>query len=90
MINMLRWNTNSLVSWVDSHIIDYPTAMNLNYTWSFGSAAGFCLGMQFFTGIFLAIFYLGDIRYAFESVEYIMRDVHYGWLFRYFHANGAS
>ena len=58
MINMLRWNTNSLVSWVDSHIIDYPTAMNLNYTWSFGSAAGFCLGMQFFTGIFLAMFYL--------------------------------
>ena len=90
MINMLRWNTNSLVSWVDSHIIDYPTAMNLNYTWSFGSAAGFCLGMQFFTGIFLAMFYLGDIRYAFESVEYIMRDVHYGWLIRYFHANGAS
>lgn len=87
---MLRWNTNSLVSWVDSHIIDYPTAMNLNYNWSFGSAAGFCLGIQILTGAFLAMWYIADVRYAFNSVQYIMRIVNYGWLIRYLHTNGTS
>ena len=40
---MSRLNLNSIFSWIDSHIIDYPTAMNLNYNWSFGSSADFCL-----------------------------------------------
>ena len=87
---MARWNQNNLTSWIDSHIIDYPTAINLNYNWSFGSAAGFCLGIQILSGAFLAMFYTGEKTLAFASIEYIMRDVEYGWLIRYLHANGAS
>ena len=81
---------NSLLSWVDSHIIDYPTAMNLNYNWSFGSSAGFCLVIQILSGAFLAMHYTSETHYAFSSVEHIMRDVKSGWLIRYMHANGAS
>ncbi|CAM9258911.1 unnamed protein product [Discosporangium mesarthrocarpum] len=87
---MSRWNLNAMMAWVDSHIIDYPTAMNLNYNWSFGSAAGFCLGIQILSGAFLAMHYAGEMHYAFSSIEHIMRDVNNGWLLRYLHANGAS
>jgi len=52
--------------------------------------AAFCLGIQIVTGIFLAMFYVPSIESAFSSVQYIMRDVNYGWLIRYIHANGAS
>jgi len=85
-----RWNKNSLLSFLDSHIINYPTPINLNYLWSFGSIAGFCLVIQIITGIFLAMHYIPHIDYAFDSVEHIMRDVNNGWLIRYAHANGAS
>ena len=85
-----RWNKNSLLSFLDSHIINYPTPINLNYLWSFGSIAGFCLVIQIITGIFLAMHYISHIDYAFDSVEHIMRDVNNGWLIRYAHANGAS
>ena len=81
---------NSLLSFVDAHIIDYPTPINLNYMWSFGSTAGLCLVIQIITGIFLAMHYTPHIDYAFNSVEHIMRDVNNGWLIRYVHANGAS
>lgn len=87
---MHRWNKNSLLAFVDSHIIDYPTPINLNYLWSFGSAAGICLVIQLLTGIFLAMHYTSHIDYAFNSIEHIMRDVNFGWLIRYIHANGAS
>lgn len=86
----IRWNKNDLLSFIDSHIIDYPTPINLNYMWSFGSTAGICLGIQIITGIFLAMHYTPHIVYAFSSVEHIMRDVNNGWLIRYLHANGAS
>jgi ubiquinol-cytochrome c reductase cytochrome b subunit len=85
-----RWNKDFLLSFVDSHIIDYPTPVNLNYLWSFGSTAGLCLGIQIVTGIFLAMHYTPHIDMAFSSVEHIMRDVNNGWLIRYLHANGAS
>ena len=85
-----RWNTHSLVAVVDSHIIDYPTPINLTYAWSFGSTAGICLGIQILTGVFLAMHYTPEIHTAFSSVEHIMRDVNNGWLLRYMHANGAS
>jgi len=49
-----------------------------------------CLALQIITGIFLAMHYTPHIDYAFSSVEHIMRDVNYGWLIRYMHANGAS
>ena len=87
---MFRWNKETSFSFIDSHIIDYPTPINLNYLWSFGSAAGICLGIQILTGVFLAMHYTPNIEYAFNSVEHIMRDVSGGWLIRYTHANGAS
>lgn len=87
---MTRWNKNSLLAFIDSHIISYPTPINLNYMWSFGSTAGICLVIQIVTGIFLAMHYTPHIDYAFLSVEHIMTDVNNGWLIRYTHANGAS
>lgn len=85
-----RWNKDYLLSFLDSHIIDYPTPINLNYMWSFGSTAGICLVIQIVTGILLAMHYTPHIDLAFTSVEHIMRDVNGGWLIRYFHSNGAS
>jgi ubiquinol-cytochrome c reductase cytochrome b subunit len=86
----MRLNKHSLLAFVDSHIISYPTPVNLNYMWSFGSTAGICLVIQILTGIFLAMHYTPHIDLAFNSVEHIMRDVNNGWLIRYLHANGAS
>lgn len=85
-----RWNKKSMLAFVDSHIIDYPTPINLNYMWSFGSLAGLSLVIQIVSGIFLAMHYCPDIDLAFYSVEHIMTDVNNGWLLRYVHANGAS
>jgi len=87
---MSRWNKNALLSFIDSHIISYPTPVNLNYFWSFGSSAGLCLVIQILTGVLLAMHYTPQIDLAFNSVEHIMRDVNNGWLIRYIHANGAS
>jgi len=81
---------NNLFSILNNHIIDYPTPINLNYLWNFGSLAGICLVIQLITGIFLAMHYTPHIDYAFISIEHIMRDVNNGWLIRYIHANGAS
>jgi len=89
-MSLNRWNKHSILSFIDSHIINYPTPINLNYMWSFGSSAGICLGIQILTGIFLAMHYSSHVDYAFSSVEHIMRDVNNGWLIRYLHANGAS
>lgn len=68
----------------------YPVPLNLNYLWNFGSLAFLALMIQIITGILLACWYLPDINFAFESVEFIMREVSYGWFLRYAHANGAS
>jgi len=87
---MFRWNKDSSFSFIASHIIDYPTPININYLWSFGAAAGICLAIQILTGVFLAMHYTPNIEFAFNSVEHIMRDVTGGWLIRYIHANGAS
>lgn len=67
-----------------------PTPRNLNYMWNFGSLAGLMLVLQIITGIVLAMHYVANTGLAFDSVERIMRDVNYGWLIRYMHANGAS
>lgn len=85
-----RWNKDASLSFIDSHIINYPTPINLNYMWSFGSTAGLCLVIQILTGVFLAMHYTPHIDFAFNSVEHIMRDVSGGWILRYAHANGAS
>ncbi|WP_091743162.1 cytochrome b [Phenylobacterium immobile] len=71
-------------------VVDFPTPKNLNYWWTFGGILALCLGMQIVTGIILAMHYVPHVDYAFASVEHIMRDVNYGWLIRYTHANGAS
>ena len=89
-LNLSRINKNYLVALIDSHIIHYPTPVTLTYAWSFGSLAGICLVIQMISGIFLAMHYTLNIDLAFNSVEYIMRDVKNGWLIRYIHANGAS
>jgi ubiquinol-cytochrome c reductase cytochrome b subunit len=85
-----RWNKDSVLALLNSHIIDYPTPTNLSYLWSFGSTAGLCLVIQIISGIFLAMHYTPHVDLAFSSVEHIMRDVNNGWLVRYLHANGAS
>ncbi|MBI1685097.1 cytochrome b [Caulobacter hibisci] len=70
--------------------VDYPTPRNLNYWWTFGGILSLCLASQLITGIILVMHYTPSADHAFASVEHIMRDVNYGWLIRYMHANGAS
>jgi len=70
--------------------ITYPVPPSINYFWNFGSISLLCLGLQIFTGVFLAMHYTGHVTLAFESVEHIMRDIPFGWLLRYAHSNGAS
>ena len=79
-----------IFSAMDAALVKYPTPRNLNYWWNFGSIAGLCLVAQILTGLFLAMNYAANTAIAFDSVEHIMRDVNYGWLIRYMHANGAS
>jgi quinol-cytochrome oxidoreductase complex cytochrome b subunit len=69
---------------------DFPTPKNLNYWWTFGGILAVCLITQILTGVILAMHYVPNATLAFDSVEHIMRDVNYGWLIRYIHANGAS
>ena len=73
-----------------NHLTDYPTPKNLNYWWTFGGILTFCLITQIITGIILGMHYVAHADLAFQSVEHIMRDVNYGWLIRYVHANCAS
>lgn len=68
----------------------FPTPRNLNYLWTFGGILTFCLALQMATGIVLAMHYVPHESLAFDSVEHIMRDVNWGWLLRYMHANGSS
>ena len=72
------------------HLKEYPTPKNLNYWWTFGGILTFCLITQIVTGVILGMHYVAHTDHAFESIEHIMRDVNYGWLLRYVHANGAS
>ena len=85
-----RTNFNKWAALLDSHIVSYPTPINLNYAWSFGSIAGLCLVIQILSGMFLAMHYTPHLDYAFASVEHIIRDVKFGWTLRYLHANTAS
>ncbi len=70
--------------------VSYPTPRNLNYWWTFGGILSFMLWLQIVTGVILAMHYTPHVDLAFNSVEHIMRDVNFGWLLRYLHANGAS
>ena len=86
----LRILNRPIINLLNDHLIDYPTPVNINYLWNFGSMAGIFLVVQILTGIFLAMHYTPHVDLAFLSVEHIMRDVNNGWLLRYLHANGAS
>ena len=79
-----------IFSWGNEHLIEYPAPRNLNYWWNFGSLAGFMLVVQIVTGVILAMHYTPHVDHAFKSTEHIMRDVEWGWMMRYLHANGAS
>ncbi len=87
-------------SWIDQrfpltkvwneHLAEYYTPRNFNFWYFFGSLAMLVLVMQIITGIFLTMHFKPDEANAFASVEYIMRDVDWGWLIRYLHSTGAS
>jgi ubiquinol-cytochrome c reductase cytochrome b subunit len=72
------------------HLSEYYAPKNFNFWYFFGSLALLVLVIQIVTGIFLVMHYKPDAAKAFESVEYIMRDVPWGWLVRYMHSTGAS
>jgi ubiquinol-cytochrome c reductase cytochrome b subunit len=88
------------MTWVDNrfpasrmwkeHASEYYAPKNFNFWYFFGSLAMVVLVMQIVTGIFLTMHYKPDAAQAFASVEYIMRDVPWGWLIRYMHSTGAS
>ena len=89
-----------LLNWVDNrfpasklykeHLSEYYAPKNFNFWYFFGSLALLVLVIQIVTGIFLVMHYKPDANLAFASVEYIMRDVPWGWLVRYMHSTGAS
>nr|ACY38254.1 cytochrome b [Galea musteloides leucoblephara] len=82
--------SHPLIKIINHSFIDLPTPSNISAWWNFGSLLGMCLGLQIITGLFLAMHYTADTLTAFSSVTHICRDVNYGWLIRYLHANGAS
>nr|AXY97339.1 cytochrome b [Microtus arvalis] len=79
-----------LIKIINHSLIDLPAPSNISSWWNFGSLLGLCLITQILTGLFLAMHYTSDTATAFSSVAHICRDVNYGWLIRYMHANGAS
>jgi ubiquinol-cytochrome c reductase cytochrome b/c1 subunit len=92
---------NAVIRWIEYRLpvfsaadsfmgAGYPAPRNLSYWWNFGSLAGIVLVLQIMTGVVLAMTYVAHVDMAFDSVERIMRDVNFGWLLRYAHANGAS
>src|SRR6202451_181285 len=88
----MQWMERRLpiAGFIYASFVAYPTPRNLNYWWTFGGILTFMLGVQIVTGVVLAMHYTPHVDYAFISVESIMRDVNYGWLLRYLHANGAA
>ena len=91
---------SKFISWIDkrlpvsnfvrNHLSQYYAPKNFNFFYFFGALAVFVFILQIVTGIFLTINYKPDADQAFASVEYIMRDVEWGWLIRYMHSTGAS
>nr|AZQ21628.1 cytochrome b [Mythimna pallidicosta] len=75
---------------INGSLIDLPSPSNISTWWNFGSLLALCLIIQILTGLFLTMYYTANIEMAFYSVNYICRNVNYGWLIRTLHANGAS
>jgi ubiquinol-cytochrome c reductase cytochrome b subunit len=94
-----KWN-KGLLGWIDArfplskmwyeHLAEYYAPKNFNFWYYFGSLALMVLVLQIVTGVWLTMNYKPDAELAFNSVEYIMRDVNWGWLIRYMHSTGAS
>src|ERR1700678_3632944 len=92
--------SKGLLGWIDqrfpltalwrSQVSEYYAPKNFNFWYFFGSLALVVLVLQLVTGIFLAMFYKPGATTAFGSVEFIMREVDFGWLLRYLHSTGAS
>nr|YP_009141054.1 cytochrome b [Euproctis pseudoconspersa]AID49018.1 cytochrome b [Euproctis pseudoconspersa] len=87
---ILMRKTNPIIKIMNNSLIDLPSPSNISYWWNFGSLLAFCLIIQILTGLFLTMYYTANIELAFYSVNYICRNVNYGWLIRTLHANGAS
>nr|YP_010177768.1 cytochrome b [Meleonoma mirabilis]QST15485.1 cytochrome b [Meleonoma mirabilis] len=82
--------THPIIKIINGSLIDLPTPSNISSWWNFGSLLALCLMIQILTGLFLTMYYTANIELAFYSVDYICRNVNYGWLIRTLHANGAS
>jgi ubiquinol-cytochrome c reductase cytochrome b subunit len=93
-------SANAFMNWIDErlpvssfwqdHMAGYYAPKNFNFWYYMGSLALLVLVLQILSGIFLTMHYKPDAELAFASVEYIMRDVEWGWLIRYMHSTGAS
>ena len=81
---------NPIIQMGSYHIVDYPTPVNLSHRRNPGPLPASCSGIQTVTGISSATNHTPHVDSAMASVEHIMRDIDYGWLMRYTHANGAS
>ena len=96
----LARQATAMMTWIDkrlpvtefwnTHLAEYYAPKNFNFWYYMGSLALFALVIQVFTGILLTMHYKPSAAEAFASVEYIMRDVEWGWLIRYMHSTGAS
>nr|UFP05420.1 cytochrome b [Sucra jujuba] len=82
--------THPIIKIINGSLIDLPSPSNISSWWNFGSLLALCLIIQIITGLFLTMYYTANIEMAFYSVNYICRNVNYGWLIRTLHANGAS
>ena len=83
-------NNNGLLNFVNSILVTLPSRKRLTLAWNFGRILGIVLVFQILTGTFLAFYYTPDSLIAFSTVQYIIYEVNFGWIFRIFHFNGAS
>nr|YP_009352135.1 cytochrome b [Limenitis doerriesi]YP_009368804.1 cytochrome b [Limenitis helmanni]AQX44297.1 cytochrome b [Limenitis doerriesi]ARN58076.1 cytochrome b [Limenitis helmanni] len=92
MMNLFKpiRKTHPVIKIINGSLIDLPSPSNISSWWNFGSLLALCLMIQILTGLFLTMYYTANIDLAFFSVNYICRNVNYGWLIRTLHANGAS
>lgn len=91
-VHRVTWleDRSSALGYVLKHLTNYPAPITLNLSWTFGSLSLMALVIQIITGFCLTMHYVPHTTLAFDSVEHIMRDVSYGHIIRYTHANGAS
>jgi len=77
-INYSRPQNHFIFGTIAKHLYYYPVPSNLNYFWGLGSILGVLLVIQIFTGVLLAMYYTPEVSMAYDSVEFIMRNVHNG------------